>query len=152
MGNNTHLFSVYRLSSKERAEDCYAQNENAMVFMPFDARRIGLRRGYGTARFRRNNKSNGRAQRGPDFVSLVKKLQPTVVNVSVSTVPPVLQPGAQGQDDSADDLMEKFFGVPPPAALTPQRQQGSGFIIGSDGIIIVTNAHVVENAKKSSLN
>ena len=87
------------------------------------------------------------AQRGPDFVSLVKKLQPTVVNVSVSIVPPVLQPGAQRQDDSADDLLEKFFGVPPPVALTPQRQQGSGFIIGSDGII-VTNAHVVENAKK----
>jgi len=69
----------------------------------------------------------------------------------VSIVPPVLQPGVQGQDDSADDLMEKFFGVPPPAAPAPQRQQGSGFIIGSDGII-VTNAHVVESAKKSSLN
>jgi serine protease Do len=88
------------------------------------------------------------SQRGPDFVSLVKKLQPTVVNVSVSIVPPVtLQPGAQRQDDSADDLMEKFFGVPPSAAPAPQRQQGSGFIIGSDGII-VTNAHVVESAKK----
>jgi len=86
------------------------------------------------------------AQRGPDFVSLAKKLRPTVVNVSVSIVPPVLQPGVQGQDDSADDLMEKFFGVPPPAAPAPQRQ-GSGFIIGSDGII-VTNAHVVESAKK----
>jgi serine protease Do len=88
------------------------------------------------------------SQRGPDFVSLVKKLQPTVVNVSVSIVPPVtLQPGAQRQDDSADDLMEKFFGVPPSAAPAPQRQQGSGFIIGSEGII-VTNAHVVESAKK----
>lgn len=88
------------------------------------------------------------SQRGPDFVSLVKKLQPTVVNVSVSIVPPVtLQPGAQRQDDSADDRMEKFFGVPPPAAPVPQRQQGSGFIIGSEGIIL-TNAHVVESAKK----
>ena len=87
------------------------------------------------------------SQRGPDFVSLVKKLQPTVVNVSVSIVPSVLQPGAQRQDDSAGDLMERFFGVPPSAAPAPQRQQGSGFIIGSDGII-VTNAHVVENAKK----
>ena len=88
------------------------------------------------------------SQRVPDFVSLVKKLQPTVVNVSVSIVPPVtLQPGAQRQDDSADDRMEKFFGLPPPAAPLPQRQQGSGFIIGSEGIIL-TNAHVVESAKK----
>ena len=149
MGNNTHLFSVYRLSSKERAEDCYAQNENAWFLCLLMLGALGCagatgQRDLGGTTSRTAALS---AQRGPDFVSLVKKLQPTVVNVSVSTVPPVLQPGAQGQDDSADDLMEKFFGVPPPAALTPQRQQGSGFIIGSDGII-VTNAHVVENAKK----
>jgi len=88
------------------------------------------------------------AQRGPDFVSLVKKLQPTVVNVSASVAAPVtVQPGAQRQDDPADDLMEKFFGVPPSAAPAPQRQQGSGFIIGAEGIIL-TNAHVVEGAKK----
>ena len=63
----------------------------------------------------------------------------------------VEHPGAQRQDDSADDLMEKFFGVPPSAAPVPQRQQGSGFIIGSEGIIL-TNADIVESAKKSSLN
>jgi len=91
--------------------------------------------------------ATGRATaRGPDFVSLVKKLQPTVVNVSASIAPPVtVQPGAQRQDDP--DLMEKFFGGPPSAAPSPQRQQGSGFIIGSEGII-VTNSHVVEGAKK----
>ena len=91
----------------------------------------------------------GRATaRGPDFVSLVKKLQPTVVNVSASIAPPVtVQPGAQRPDDPADGPMEKFFGAPAPPAATPQRQQGSGFIIGSEGIII-TNAHVVAGAKK----
>ena len=92
------------------------------------------------------------SQRVPDFVSLVKKLHPTVVNVSVSIVPPVmLQPGAQRQDDSADDRMEKFFGVPPPAAPLPQRQQGSGFIIGSEGIILPMRMSS-KAQKKSSLN
>jgi serine protease Do len=47
-----------------------------------------------------------------------------------------------------EDFLERFFGQPPPSGRSQQqRSLGSGFIIGSDGSI-VTNAHVIENAKK----
>jgi serine protease Do len=85
----------------------------------------------------------------PDFVTLAKKLQPVVVNVSTTQIARGLAPGTQPdpEEDPRNEFLERFFGQRPPSGRSQQRSLGSGFIIGSNGSI-VTNAHVVENAKK----
>jgi serine protease Do len=94
---------------------------------------------------------------GNDFTALAKKLEPSVVNITVDEAPP--EKGAvrgQAPDDNGDDVpdfFKRFFGpegsgggqeVPD----SPKRQaSGSGFIVDKNGYI-VTNNHVVENATK----
>ncbi len=96
---------------------------------------------------------------GNDFTALAKKLEPSVVNITVDEAPP--EKGAvrgQAPDDNGDDVpdfFKRFFGpdgsgggggqeVPD----SPKRQaSGSGFIVDKNGYII-TNNHVVENATK----
>jgi serine protease Do len=88
----------------------------------------------------------GSVSGAPDFIAVAKTLQPAVVNVSATISPGRgATPGVSPQD--RDDRTERFFGVPPPARPNVERSQGSGFIIGSDGVIM-TNAHVVEGATK----
>ncbi|HYV61442.1 MAG TPA: Do family serine endopeptidase [Bryobacteraceae bacterium] len=94
---------------------------------------------------------------GNDFTALAKKLEASVVNITVDVAPP--EKGAarsQAPDDNNDevpDFFRKFFGpegggggqdVPE----SPKRQaSGSGFLVDKNGYII-TNNHVVENATK----
>jgi serine protease Do len=96
---------------------------------------------------------------GNDFTALAKKLEPSVVNITVDVAPPE-KGAARGQapDDNSDEVPEffrRFFGpngggggdgqeIPE----SPRRQaSGSGFIVDKNGYI-VTNNHVVENATK----
>jgi serine protease Do len=95
---------------------------------------------------------------GNDFTALAKKLEPSVVNITVD-VAPSEKSAAKGQapDDNSDevpDFFKRFFG--PDGSGSPQdipgespkrQASGSGFIVDKNGYI-VTNNHVVENATK----
>lgn len=78
----------------------------------------------------------------PDFVSLYKKVNPAVVNISTQSLPRLPQRPPGAYRDPFYELFEHFYGQRTPQ---PQKGLGTGFIIEANGLII-TNNHVIQGA------
>ena len=78
------------------------------------------------------------------FVELAKAINPSVVNISTSSL------ARRGTgNDPLRDMLEKFYGMPQDEGSWDNKPQrlglGTGFIIREDGLIL-TNAHVIRDA------
>ena len=88
-----------------------------------------------------NSQASALVTGSTDLPSLVKKTAPAVVNIAV------LQPSPADQNPLLrDPFFRQYFGVPD-SALQPAISAGSGVIVDAARGLVVTNFHVVQNAR-----